>query len=386
MSSEADWKTSLSSLARYENIQQIKAAIESSQDPSNTFAQQDAFTMENEAYKASMSLDEYNAACQARCVKATDASASEVAISDGDSVTDSRAISIGSYHNCDYVASGVTAEVYRSQARALKVITETRCLEPHDPHREARILVSLKKPCIPLLETFRDQAQRFVLVFPYMPLSLDTLLTQGSISPTQVKRHFKDLFSALQHIHEKGIIHRDVKPSALLLETPNGPAYLSDFGTAWQTDMSRITEPPDHKILDVGTGPYRAPEVLFGNRSYGSGVDMWGAGVMLAECCRQSPGSLFESRPVHEDGNQLGLILSIFKTMGSPTRETWPEATSFRTPPFDMYQAFESRAWKDILPDVRPDFRDLIVAVVRYSDRANATQALEHLTSIQVSD
>lgn len=288
-------------------------------------------------------------------------------------------ICIGSYNDCHYVASGVTAEVYRSKGRALKVITETRNIEPHNPAREARILAISRKFCIPLLETFRDQEQRFVLVFPYMPLTLEALVAQGPIPLARMKKLFTQLFEALDHIHGQNIIHRDVKPSALLLESPDGPAYLSDFGTAWHPTMSISAEPADKKILDIGTGQYRAPEVLFGDRSYGPSVDMWGTGVMLAECVQDPPKSLFESRPAHEDGNQLGLILSIFKTMGSPTRDSWPEAAKFRTPPFDMYRSFEQREWSDILPHVREDLRSLVAMLVKYnSSRASASEVSSH--------
>lgn len=288
---------------------------------------------------------------------------------------DQDGIRLGHYQDCHYVASGVTAEVYRSGERALKVIVETRNIEPHDPFREAKILSQLKKSCIPLLETFRDQEQRFTLVFPYMPLTLATLLERGPLTDNQLRNVFTDVFSALSHIHSQGIIHRDIKPSAFLLASPQGPAHLSDFGTAWHPQLSTSTEPANSKILDIGTGPYRAPEVLFGNKAYGTAADMWGAGVMLAECLQRPPKPLFESRPVHEDGNQLGLILSIFKTMGSPTRETWPEAVSFKTPPFDIYQVFEPRKWAEILPDVHPAWRELVSALVRYdSARATAQQ------------
>lgn len=287
---------------------------------------------------------------------------------------------IGPYRNCHYIASGATSEVYKVKDKALKVITETHNMEPHNPHREAKILSLLKKPCIPLQETFRDHEQRFVLVFPYMPITLDSLLERGPLRDEQISTIFKDTLSALASIHEQGIIHRDIKPSAVLLASPTGPAYLSDFGTAWHPDLSASSEPADNKILDIGTGPYRAPEVLFGNKSYDTGVDMWGAGTMLAECCRSPPKPLFESRAVHEDGNQLGLILSIFKTLGSPTRESWPEAASFRTPPFDMYRSFATRSWDEILPDVKPYWRDIVAAMVRYdSGRATARQILSQL-------
>lgn len=282
---------------------------------------------------------------------------------------------IGPYRNCQYVASGVTAEVYRYKDRALKVITETHGVEPHNPIREAKILAQLKKPCIPLLETFRDHEDRFTLVFPYMPLTLSALLERGSLTSSQVRTIFRDVFQALADIHGKGIIHRDVKPQAILLEAPDGPAYLSDFGTAWHPDLSASSEPASAKILDIGTGPYRAPEVLFGDKSYGPPVDMWAAGCMLTECVRHPPKPLFESRAVHEDGNQLGLILSIFKTIGTPTKETWPEAASFRTPPFEIYRVFEGQPWEEILSGVDEGWRDMVTALVRYdSKRMTAEQ------------
>lgn len=266
--------------------------------------------------------------------------------------------------------------MYRSGVVALKVIVETSVnKEPHNPIREAKILRLLKKPCIPLLETFRDQEQQFVLAFPFMPMNLQTLLEQGHIPRSRIQKYFTDIFSALNHIHEHGIIHRDVKPSAILLESVDGPAYLSDFGSSWHPELSAYTEPAHDKILDIGTGSYRSPEALFGNKSYGTPVDMWGAGAMLAECCRDPPRQLFESRAAHEDGNQLGLILSIFKTIGSPTRESWPEAASFKTPPFDMYRVFEGRTWEDILSDIDEDFRELVTALVVYDSSSRATAA-----------
>ncbi|KAI1823874.1 serine/threonine-protein kinase csk1 [Xylaria intraflava] len=381
MTSPSDWRASLTSSDRYDNIQAIKDAF-IQMGVSVADAQKDAFAMESESYKTSSSRDDYEAAC--RIPPRSDFSvAPEPAgeIYNIGEVADLSAVTIGPYQNCQYIAHGVTAEVYRSDRVALKVIVQTRNIEPHDPFREVKILKLLEKPCIPLLDTFRDQEQRFVLAFPYMPLSLESLIERGPVPMNRVMQHFKDLFSALQYLHSQGIIHRDIKPSALLLESPDGPLFLSDFGTAWHPELSIHTEPIDQKVLDIGTGPYRSPEALFGDKSYTTAVDMWAAGVMLAECCRRTPKPLFESRPAHEDGNQLGLILSIFKTIGSPTRESWPEATRLKTQPFEMYQTFEGQKWQDLLPDVENASRNLIASLVKYSSsaRASASQVLQHV-------
>ncbi|KAI1127391.1 serine/threonine-protein kinase csk1 [Nemania abortiva] len=373
MNPQSDWRAPLTSSTRYDNIQAIKGVLEEIGVIAAN-AQKDAFSIENEAYKTSLSRDQYEAACQIRPQPEASSSLEQVkGLDTTTEVLDSSAITIGSYQNCQYIGDGVTSEVYRSKTVALKVIVQTRNIEPHDPFREAKILKLLTKPCIPLLDTFRDRDQRFVLVFPYMPFSLEGLIAQGPIPRNRIIGHFRDLLTALKSLHSQGMIHRDIKPSAILLETPDGPAYLSDFGTAWHPELSIYTEPADQKILDIGTGSYRSPEALFGDKSYGTAVDMWAAGAMLAECCRTPPKSLFESRPAHEDGNQLGLILSIFKTIGSPTPESWPEAVAFKTPPFEMYQAFEGQSWGDLLADVEAEFRDIIVSLVKYSGNARAS-------------
>ncbi|KAH8847782.1 hypothetical protein MCOR27_001901 [Pyricularia oryzae] len=380
-----DWRASVTATERYDKIQNIQLGIDKNAAAAEG---KSAFAIETEAYTASSSREEYENACDILRNASKPASNDEndspsftPAARHGSEMAES-GVRIGTHQNCQYIASGVTAEVYRCDTRAFKVIVETHNIAPHDPVRESRILAELSRPCIPLLETFRDHEQRLVLVFPYMPLSLEEQLQQkgeAGLTPERIRSHFRDVFTALRQIHGKSIIHRDIKPSAILLKSPDGPAYLADFGTAWHPQLSCATEPQDAKILDIGTGPYRAPEVLFGDKGYGTAVDMWGAGAMLVECCRPSHVPLFESRAAHEDGNQLGLILSIFKTIGSPTAETWPEAVNFKTPPFRMYQTIQGKTWDDILDGVQPDFADLVRAMIKYESktRVTAAQALE---------
>lgn len=212
-----------------------------------------------------------------------------------------------------------------------------------------------------------------MLAFPFMPFTLAQIIESGPLPESLIRSCFHDLFSALAYLHQNGIIHRDIKPSNLLLASPTGPAFLADFGTAWHLSLSLTDEPADHKVLEVGTTCYRAPETLFGNRSYGTSLDMWAAGTMLAECLHKPPKSLFESRDTSEDGNQLGLILSMFKTLGTPTRETWPEAASFSTPPFEWYQEFQGKSWEELLPDVDEKGRDLVTRLVCYESGRRIT-------------
>lgn len=254
-------------------------------------------------------------------------------------------------------------------------------VEPHNPFREVKILSQLDHATIiHLNESFRDAEGRLVLAFPYMPLTLAKIIGAGNVPEDLNKRCFHDLFSGLAYLHSKDIIHRDIKPSNLLLASPTGPAYISDFGTAWHPTASVTDEPAHHKVLEVGTTCYRAPETLFGKRAYDSSIDIWAAGAMLVECLRKSPKVLFESRESSEDGNQLGLILSMFKTLGTPTRETWPEAVHFTTPPFDWYQSFPGRGWDELLEGVNDEAADLVKKMMRYEsrDRLTAQQVVHY--------
>jgi len=250
-------------------------------------------------------------------------------------------------------------------------------VEPHNPGREVGILQQLSHPSIiTLSETFRDGESRLVLAFPFMPLTLANIIGSGKVPDEVTRKIFHDLLSSLTYLHERGIIHRDIKPSNLLLASPTGPAYLSDFGTAWHPKLSVLDEPAHHKVLEVGTTCYRAPETLFGDRSYGTSLDMWEVGTMFVECIRKPSTPLFESRDTSEDGNQLGLILSMFKTLGTPTRETWPEAVHFTTPPFEWYQSFPGETWEELLPDVEDEGKNLVTKLVCFESglRLTATE------------
>ncbi|KAK4194631.1 putative Serine/threonine-protein kinase [Triangularia verruculosa] len=393
MTDSADWRTALTASERYDNIQKLTKALASSGGS--------AFSIENEAYKTATSREEYDAACTPPAPTAPPPKVQQPSSPPYPPPEEpsSPGIRIGSYTNCHHIGEGITSEVYRSSTYALKVIVESN-IAPHNPRLEAKLLSSFShENIINLIETFYDQSTRFVLVFPYMPLTLTRVLEQHTSSSTQltspeINHVFLSLFSALDYLHSQGIIHRDIKPSSLLLSSPPSPSSplpsikLMDFGTAWSPSSSSPEEPADGKILDIGTSQYRAPEVLFGNKAYTTAVDIWAAGVMLAECVRKPcPQPLFESRGVHEDGNQLGLILSIFKTIGSPTEETWPEARrggkeGLRTVPWESWRAFDQRGWEDVLPEVVEDrWRELVGRCVRYQSgwRVGAGEAVEIL-------
>lgn len=232
---------------------------------------------------------------------------------------------IGPYE-ATYHASGLFSTVYRAHlpssptAIAIKLTTPSAMTAPHNSFREARLLHQAAHPSIiPLLSTEKLSGGHFLLTFTFAPHDLSTLLSAHVLTDSQIRAHLYDLFTALEHIHALGILHRDIKPSNLLLAAPEGPTYLADFGIAWQ-DGDPDSEPSTKKITDVGTTRYRAPELLFGYSGYGVGVDLWGAGCVVAEAANRGK-SLFDAG---RDGSELALLKSIFTTLGTPNDTAWP--------------------------------------------------------------
>jgi len=204
---------------------------------------------------------------------------------------------------------------------ALKVTHPSVMAAPHNSEREGRILAACQhENVVPLLQSFWESGDRFVLVFPFLRQDLENLLRTGTLNGRQCSLVFSGLFNALSHIHSLGIIHRDIKPSNILLKTMDGPVYLADFGIAWSpTDQD--SEPAAAKITDVGTTCYRPPELLFGHRAYDTSLDMWAAGCVVGEMVKDGHYPMFDAGPL---GSELGLIKSIFTTLGTPNEKTWP--------------------------------------------------------------
>ncbi|XP_055646894.1 cyclin-dependent kinase 7 isoform X3 [Falco peregrinus] len=145
--------------------------------------------------------------------------------------------------------------------------------------REIKLLQELSHPnIIGLLDAFGHKSN-ISLVFDFMETDLEVIIKDTSIVLTQshIKAYMLMTLQGLEYLHQHWILHRDLKPNNLLLDE-NGILKLADFGLA-----KSFGSPNRVYTHQVVTRWYRAPELLFGAKMYGVGVDMWAVGCILAE-------------------------------------------------------------------------------------------------------
>ncbi|MEL6430570.1 MAG: serine/threonine-protein kinase [Planctomycetota bacterium] len=117
-----------------------------------------------------------------------------------------------------------------------------------------------------------------------------------------------DLASALAHAHERGVVHRDVKPSNVLV-APDGRVLLLDFGLAWSRGSGRMTR----SGTQLGSLPYLAPERIAG-RPPGESVDVYALGLVLFE--------LLTLRPAFDEEDPAALSVAVERGRSlRPSRE-----------------------------------------------------------------
>lgn len=143
--------------------------------------------------------------------------------------------------------------------------------------REAKALARLSHPNIVSIHGYDEIEGRSFIVMEYIEgTSLSTLLSSGQTLPlAQVLSIFRQALLALEHAHNKGVIHRDMKPANMML-TIDGKTKIADFGIARLADSEKLTR--------TGTGAgsllYMSPEQIKG-KDIDHRSDIYSLGVSL---------------------------------------------------------------------------------------------------------
>nr|BBH95863.1 hypothetical protein KTA_40620 [Thermogemmatispora argillosa] len=192
-------------------------------------------------------------------------------------------LTLGRYELRRRIAQGGMAEVYVAYDRRVKRQVAIKVLYGRDEsfirrfEREALAVGALSHDHILPLYDFGEQSPWYYLVMPYVEGGTlrDYLHRRKRLTLEEAASFLDQIASALQYAHDHGVLHRDVKPSNILLR-PDGYAYLADFGLA-KAIMGAESLTSDGTI--VGTPEYMAPEQSNGISDYRS--DIYSLGVVL---------------------------------------------------------------------------------------------------------
>lgn len=235
-----------------------------------------------------------------------------------------------------------------------QMVALKRCLPHHEASdgfpittlREIQILKELKghDNIVQLKEVAVSSKQSGVfLVFEFAHFDLANLVDEyyakyrrSPFTIPETKCLSSQLLSAVQYLHDKCIIHRDLKLSNLLYDKDKGMLKLCDFGLARriskcsrntsstsakferrsQERIIPMTPPPEHLTPKVVSLWYRPPELLLNSYAYGFAIDLWGVGCIIAE--------LLLGVPLFKGKDEMSQLRAIVDLLGNLTVESWP--------------------------------------------------------------
>jgi hypothetical protein len=240
----------------------------------------------------------------------------------------------GAYRVLDELGSGSLSTVYRAVQEPLGRVVAIKALKstisPTSPfamqlEREARLLATLGHPNIVQLHDFVKTATQMWLVLEHIDgFSLATVLgKRARFSAEFAATIGLELSLALAHAHERGVVHRDVKPGNVLV-SKRGVVKLVDFGIAQRERLPSADEPLERAPKGeteaaFGTPAYMSPEQILGER-VDARSDVFSLGVVLYQL-------LAGSRPFDREGevDRRAAAQRIRRDPAPPLRDRAPE-------------------------------------------------------------
>jgi len=167
---------------------------------------------------------------------------------------------------------------------------------------------------ITLLDVMKaDNDKDIYLLFEYMETDLHAVIRANILEDIHKRFIIYQLLKAIKYMHSGQVIHRDMKPSNLLLNS-ECLVKVADFGLARSIEFKE-KETARHPVLTdyVATRWYRAPEILLGSTDYTKGVDLWSVGCIL--------GELLGGKPMFPGTSTMNQLDRIIEITGRPSAE-----------------------------------------------------------------
>ncbi|MBB6435993.1 serine/threonine-protein kinase [Streptomyces candidus] len=197
----------------------------------------------------------------------------------------------GRYRLDEPIGSGGAADVHRGLDLRLGRPVAVKVFRPdsgvdieEESRREAVLLAHLHHPgLVSVYDAGQDKGHAFLVLELIEGSTLRSRIEQGALPVAETAALGADLAGALGHAHAAGVVHRDVKPSNILLDASGRP-HLTDFG------ISRLLDTTSRTATGtlIGTAAYLSPEQVLGQR-VGRAADIYALGLVILECLTGRP-------------------------------------------------------------------------------------------------
>ena len=242
---------------------------------------------------------------------------------------------------------------------------------PSTAIREISLLKELNHINIVKLYEVLHSVKKLTLVFEYVEQDLKKVIDSANgkgLDIQYTKSFLYQLLKGVDHIHKYKVLHRDLKPQNLLI-TKDNILKIADFGLARGYGI-----PVKNYTHEVVTLWYRPPDVLLGNKTYGTTVDMWSIGCIF--------GEMVNGKPLFTGNSETDQLKKIFAIMGTPTENY---ASSLRDLPEwgvgdNTFEINKPKNFKEIFPTLDAEGIDLIQKFLKLEPdkRISADDALKH--------
>jgi serine/threonine-protein kinase len=216
-----------------------------------------------------------------------------------------RALSVHYELDCE-IGRGGMGVVYRAKDRRLKRTVAIKVLPPELAFRseiktrflrEAEMAAQLNHPNIVDIYAVDESGGIVFFVMAYVTGDnvAKLLHEHGALSIDQTRRILRDVADALAYAHERGVIHRDIKPDNILIDADSGRPMVTDFGIARAVTEgeTRLTATG----IAIGTPTYMSPEQAAGERAIDGRSDLYSLGILGYQMLSGEPPFVANSTP-----------------------------------------------------------------------------------------